>query len=415
MSKKTKTIFIGTFIAVVVILLIIFLFFRNSSNERVDNTIDPNKQFDPFQTGNTNNNVDNQVGNIDSNGNIIDWKQAGQDQPQRFHQLTDFAVAGATYFESIKNVADDINKSIKSINTPTLRYVERVTGHIYQMNLNTKNQIKVSNSTIPGVYEVFFDKLADNFIYRYLSVENKSIASFTASLGKDIGKFLPFNIISVSVSPDKNSFFYLVKNSSGVSGYTKSFDNSKTSNVFESAFTDWSSQWVSDETVFLNTKPSYMVSGSLFNLNTKNKTLNKIFGGIKGLTTLSNVGGTSILYGSSLNIGPRLFLLNTENHDIKDLDLYGLPEKCVWDNTIYIYCAVPNTIIGSRYPDVWYQGLVSFDDFFVKINTKTGKHSTLANSKNETSVDATNLFIDAEKNNLFFINKKDSTLWSLDI
>jgi hypothetical protein len=71
--------------------------------------------------------------------------------------------------------------------------------------------------------------------------------------------------------------------------------------------------------------------------------------------------------------------------------------------------------VGTEYPDYWYQGLVSFTDYFVKINTKTKNIITIANSQNETPVDATNLFFNKDESKLFFINKKDSTLWQLDL
>jgi hypothetical protein len=51
----------------------------------------------------------------------------------------------------------------------------------------------------------------------------------------------------------------------------------------------------------------------------------------------------------------------------------------------------------------------------VRINTATGSKITYANSLSETPMDAINLFLDKTEDNLFFINKKDSTLWSLSI
>ena len=154
----------------------------------------------------------------------------------------------------------------------------------------------------------------------------------------------------------------------------------------------------------------------MFNLNIANGTLSKILGRVQGLTTLANKDGTSLLYGASLDNGPRLNIFNIKNHTSEDLGKYGLPEKCVWSSdNINVYCAVPNTIVGNQYPDSWYQGVISFDDFFVKINTVTKESATLANSKDEVPVDGTNLFLNKDESKLFFINKKDSTLWSLDL
>ena len=135
-----------------------------------------------------------------------------------------------------------------------------------------------------------------------------------------------------------------------------------------------------------------------------------------GLTTLVNANSSNILYSVSTSSGPKLNIFNISKHESVDLKTSGLPEKCVWasDDTT-IYCAVPNVILGNQQPNSWYQGLVSFDDYFVKIDTITGDRTTIANSTNETPVDATNIFLSKNEDKLFFINKKDYTLWSLDL
>ncbi len=431
MPKKTKIIFISTFFIVLLILLFL-IFFRKSSNKNIIN-INKNQPF--IGIGNTNNgnnqNSNNNINNNANNNTNNKKNNNASNQYSRFFQITDFAIAGAGFLEEnqiVKQIIDNTKKQTSTVNktivkpiikfekVPFVRYVKRQTGHIYQMNLKTKKVNKVSNSTIPDVYEVLFDSLSKNFIYRYISTENKTISSFVSSLSDKKGEFLPSNITNVSLSPNKNNFFYLVKNTSGVLGFTKSFTETKIKRVFSSSFSDWLSQWISRGKIYLTTKPSWRINGSLFSLNMENQILSKIFGGIKGLTTLANSNGLYVLYGNSLNIGPKLFILNTKDHSVKNLDLYGLPEKCIWaNNNIYIYCAIPNTIIGSSYPDSWYQGLVSFTDYFVKINTQTLEKTTLANSKEETPIDAIHLFLNKTDTKLFFTNKKDSTLWSLDL
>jgi peptidoglycan hydrolase-like protein with peptidoglycan-binding domain len=298
---------------------------------------------------------------------------------------------------------------------PSLQYVERKNGHMYKIFLDTKVSEKISNSTIPAIYEAFFNNTAKTIIYRYLS-SDKTISSFIATLGAPNGDFLPQNVFNLSISPDKTKFFYLTKNTNGVTGTVGLFESTKRDLVFTSSFTEWLSQWASGQKIFLTTKPSYTVTGSIFLLNTTNRTLTKIFGGVDGLTTLVDPNGSTVLYSSSSPTGPKLGVFNINKHETKDLNIYGLPEKCVWSNdAVNIYCAAPNTIVGNQYPDYWYQGLVSFDDYFVKINTQTGDTTTIANSINETPIDGIHLFLDTKEETLFFINKKDSTLWSLNI
>lgn len=501
MSQKTKIILIVVSILVVIGLIFGYFYFTSkSSTNGVGNL-----PFNPFGTGTTN----NQTGETTSTTGEQTTTPAGQTTGtppinSPFHKLTDFSVAGATYFEDTKpieiipgtevapkpvetkTVIDTSTKEGKkeiqiflndtlalkppliidgilgksaiaaiksfqklnnltitgtidaetapyftktSIETvkpieqkfeiiPSLRYTEKATGHIYQMTLNTKTVNKISNSTIPSIHEAFFNNDASTIIYRYLSEDESTINTYMATLGKDTGEFLPSDIIDLSISPDKNNFFYLIKNSDKVIGVTKSFNESKINQVFSSPFTEWLSQWISNQKIYLTTKASWSTEGSLFSLNTIDGSLTKVFGGVAGLTTLANNDGSLILYSVSTSAGPRLGVFNINNHTTEDLNVYGLPEKCIWTkDNISIYCALPKTITGTQFPDSWYQGLVSFDDYFVKIDTNTNDISTIANStsENEIPVDATKLFLSEKEDHLFFTNKKDYTLWSLDL
>lgn len=298
---------------------------------------------------------------------------------------------------------------------PTLRYVERMNGHLHKIFLKTGVSEKISNSTIPSIYEAFFDKKGETVIYRYLSTD-KTISSFLATLGSSKGEYLPSNITDFSTSLDKSKFFYLTRNTSGAIGTLGDFSSSFKSVVFNSPFTEWLSDWDSNQNIYLTSKASYAAEGSIFRLNTTTKTLSKLFGGVLGLTTKINRSGTLVLYSTSTNSGPTLSVFKNKDYSFKNLDTYGLPEKCVWDyDNISVYCAIPNIIYNGKYPDSWYQGTVSFEDYFVKINTETGEKVTYANSNEETPVDAVSLFLDKDGKNLFFINKKDYTLWSFNL
>lgn len=337
---------------------------------------------------------------------------------KKFQELNNIPVTGkvdektAPYFTKTTKELENLEQT-KYESVPSIRYVERKNGHIYKMFLDTKNKDKISNSTIPSIYEALFNATGNTVIYRYLSTDN-TINSFMATLGKPRGEYLPENITDASVSLDKTKFFYLTESSTGVVGTIGTFGNTKRDIVFSSPFTEWLSDWDSSQRVYLTTKASYAAQGSVFLLNEANKTITKILGGIWGLTTKISPNGEFVLYSTNTETGPRLSIFNIKENSSKDLDTYGLAEKCVWSkNSVNVYCAVPNVIEGSAYPDSWYQGLVSFDDYFVRINANSQGRETLANSINETPVDGTYLFLDKAESSLFFINKKDLTLWKL--
>ncbi len=446
MPRKTIIIFITVFVLVGAIMLGGYLYFNKEKGAGAGAT--SNNGYLPFLGGGTTPNQNS--GSEGTDENIVDTTNITNTEyapitptENRFHQITDFSVAGAVFFEDTRplpitesaltggeqlppEVITPTKTTTKTKATkieppkveivPAIRYVERVTGHINQMYLDTKTIGKVSNGTIPSIHEALFDGSASSVLYRYLSSDGKTINSFLATLGGAKGEFRPADILDVSISPDKTKFFYLTKTFSGVTGSIRSFKDTKKTQVFNSSLTEWLSQWATSQNVYLTTKASASVEGSLFSLNTTNGVMSKLFGGVKGLTTLSNKDGSLVLYSATVNGGPRLGVLDVKNHSVKGLELYSLPEKCVWgaDNT-FVYCAIPREIIGGQFPDSWYQGLVSFDDYFVKINPFTGEISTIADSNYQTPVDATHLFLNKTEDQLFFINKKDSTLWSLDL
>ena len=74
-----------------------------------------------------------------------------------------------------------------------------------------------------------------------------------------------------------------------------------------------------------------MYGGSIFEYNTETKKLSRILSNILGITSLANNSGSKILFNEVNNTsGSILKILNTKTLEIKETNIYGLPEKCVW-------------------------------------------------------------------------------------
>ena len=336
----------------------------------------------------------------------------------KLNQVTPFSIAGFTLFNDTRPTQDP---SVINTNTvpsgansvPALRYVARADGHVYEEYLDTGASAPISTSTIPSVHEALFGNNGKSVIYRYLDPTNDSIIqSYVGTLGDAIGSFLSTNINNVSISPDGSQYFYLINNGNVAVGLIGSFGNTKRAQVFSSPFTEWMPQWTTKSTILLTTKPSWNVVGSVYSLNTSTQNITKVFGGINGLTTLASPSATAILYAQDTSLG----VYDVANKSFSNLSSATLPEKCVWSSdNINIYCGVPDNIIGTQYPDLWYQGVDSFDDSIVEINTATGGATTLIDTGSSTPIDATHLMLSTDEKTLFMINKKDSTLWSLSL
>lgn len=311
---------------------------------------------------------------------------------------------------------------------PTLRYVNKATGNIYQTFAEKINERKFSSNIIPKVYEAFFGNKGESVIMRYLKKDNKTIETFVGTLPKEYlgadstgiseirGSFLPENISDLSISPDYSKLFYLFNTGEGVAGITYSLETNTKVQVFNSPFTEWLSFWPNNKIITVTTKPSFNTLGYMYTINVDKKDFNKTLGGINGLTTLTSPDGKMVLYGDN-NLSLNIF--NTEESTSTSVGVKTLPEKCAWGKASdVIYCAVPKSIENAQYPDSWYQGEISFSDEIWKIDAKSGNTEIILNPtdiEGGEDVDGIKLGLDEGENFLFFVNKKDSYLWELNL
>lgn len=310
---------------------------------------------------------------------------------------------------------------------PALRYVERATGNIYETFADKISERKLTTTVIPEVHDAYFGTNAESVAMRYLKEDENTIETFVGTLPKEIfgqnttnsdltGSFLPENITTISLSPDNSSMFYLFDNGDTATGIiASSFGNGK-NQIFSSPFTEWLSGWPNDRMIALTTKPSANVPGFMYSLDPNLKKMTKILSGVNGMTTLTSPSGKLVLYNdNSLN----LRIYNTDTQNSTSIGIRTLPEKCVWDNSsVVLYCAVPNYVNGSNFPDDWYQGETSFSDQLWKVNTENGEATILADPASfpgGEDVDGIKLSLDQNGDYLFFMNKKDSSLWELKL
>lgn len=317
-----------------------------------------------------------------------------------------------------------------------VRYVDKATGNIYQTFVDKIEERKFSTTTIPKIYEAYLGNKGESVVMRYLKTDDKTIETFVGTLPKEYlgadttgnnevkGVFLAEDIKDVSLSPDALKIFYLFNAGDSMVGTTMNLSDKKKVQVFDSPFTEWLSFWPNARMITLTTKPSANVLGYMYAVDPNSKNLNKILGGINGLTTLTSPSGKLVLYSGSNLL---LYVYHTDTRNSDTIGVKTLGDKCVWGKASdVVYCAVPRLVEGGAYPDAWYQGETSFSDQLWKIDIKTGNTTMLADpaviaggpaslSQGGEDVDGIKLALDEGENYLFFVNKKDSFLWELQL
>ena len=126
--------------------------------------------------------------------------QAGKESPKNIlTQLTKNSISGAAYY-----------------GTTTALYMERATGHIYKINLDGTNKIRLSNATVPKSFEAKWSYKSDKMVVRYFEDPASesiklTVKTFLASIGHLLkatstseaelkGLALPSTISEVAVS-----------------------------------------------------------------------------------------------------------------------------------------------------------------------------------------------------------------------
>lgn len=315
-------------------------------------------------------------------------------------QISIAPVAGGTVFNANGNVI--------------IRYVERSTGHIFETTGKSLEQNRISNTTIPRIQNSEWSPGGDMVIFQYLD-ENEMLKSFYGNISKDTGTiegwFLSNSITSLDVDTSGN-IFYIQKTGNGSSGVISNFDGTNAKSVFSSSISDWSSQWIGDSTA-VTTKPSRNNLGFMYVLQSGNYEKMLSF---EGLNTLPSPDGLNTLFSISNSKETNLFVYNRDNQEFTEIPFRTLAEKCVWADTVTIFCGSPFNFTGGVVPDDWYKGSLSFFDDIWSYNTET-KVAQLVYDMQEDGklIDITQLKVDSEKNTLIFVDKTNLTLWALSL
>ena len=345
----------------------------------------------------------------------ISSSRIGKEAPQNIlTRLTKNAISGAAYY-----------------GTTTALYMERATGHIYKINLDGTNKIRLSNATVPKSFEAIWSYKSDKMAVRYFEDPASgsiklTVKTFLASIGHLLkatstseaelkGLALPSSVSEIAVSPAEDKVFYL--NNAGdelTEGVVADFGNKNQKKIFELPFGEFNISWPAKDNIVLLTKPSAKADGYLYFLNSKTEILTKILGGIKGLMAVVSPDGEKIVFSGIGQDGTESKVYNVKSKAVSELGFATLADKCAWGkkNKNMVYCAVSAKKPDTNQPDGWYQGTVSFDDGVWSKNIATGESKNILS---RFGADITNIFVSDDENYLIFTDKNDGTLWSLKL
>ena len=372
----------------------------------------------PFGSGENLAGSNNEGGSTTEGEGGVSFDEFGQPTATLFRLAVE-PVAGAVAFN-------------KSSTTAAVRYVDRATGHIFEIILPTGNasgaleKKKITNRTLPKIYEAYFRLDGNAVLMRSLqndsdTVENISLtltpprATSTDGLYNVSATTLRGDIESVAVGLG-NTLYYSLKDSGSM--VSSAFNNTALKTLLTSAFTDWRLS-AAGNTVMVYTKASSNAPGYAYLLNLQNGALTKVLGPLDGLTVTPNASGTHVLYSYLENGLSKSMAKNLQSGATTGILPVTFSEKCTWSvrNKGIAYCGSPRDGINPGELDNWYRGATHFSDRLWRFDTNGEIAQVLSEPKASLGldIDVVEPKLSPNEDYLIFMNKRDLSLWALKL
>lgn len=324
-------------------------------------------------------------------------------KPPRLIRVSATPVAGASFIASA---------------SPTLRHVERSTGHVFNTNAVTGESRRITNTLIPKVYEATLGG-NDTIVGRTLEAPEtihtfvgKISTTTDAGLSSLVTRELPLPILEITSSQFTSDILMLVKSDRGTRVILTEGDGSSPKPLFALPAGDFRIVWPSSSRIILIEKPASGITGTAFTLDAALKPLMR---GL-GLMVLPQATSSAFLYstdtGSAISLFARL-----QNGATVVIPIITVAEKCVWGLGVegIAYCAVPDSSLGSSFTDRWYSGEVHTNDTWYRVNVSAGTAEKFYAFEGTAAIDVERAHINSSGEYLSFINARDKSLWLLRI
>ena len=323
---------------------------------------------------------------------------------------------GTTTPEALKQIIQ------KSILAPTLSlkgnailYYVRAGGKAESADFSGGNITQISNLTILNTLSAAWQPAKEKSIVSYLDNETKKTFVMTVTTTTQ-AVFLPETTMDIAWSPDGKSIAYLTRQDNTASLFISGSSGKSGKFIFSPTIPDFSIQWITKNKILFTTKPSGFAPSIAYLFDTGTKSFSKIIDRVFGLMVSASSDGKLLLYtkADAANGTLSTNISNVDGSGVRELPFMTMPEKCVFsEKNENLFCAVGQNIANfTTLPDDWYMGKGFFSDAIIMINAKTLATTALTPL---IPIDATNLFISPQEDFLFFQNKKDYSLWRLNL
>ena len=295
----------------------------------------------------------------------------------------------------------------------SVRYIERQTGHVFEIGPQGENPARLTNTTIPKIFDAIWSPDTSRALLRY--TENESLRTVSATFQASTTRISPLPLTaSAAFAPSpltKLAFF--VSDTSGGRVRTAESDGSRPTDILTTPFPDFLISWPDKNTLSLSSRPSGTTDGFLYSYTLDTKRLSKVAGSIPGLEVLWSPDMRRIVFSSydTQSRLPRLSVMDIKTRAIQDLETTAMASKCAFSvrNTNTLYCGLTTNPPAGLYPDEWLQGALVMNDDLWKIDLTTLEKTKLGADR---VFDVIRPRVSPDERFLYFVDKKNNSLWS---
>jgi len=335
--------------------------------------------------------------------------QVGTTVQQKIFKLSDGPVAGATFVQASRPT------------TTLARFVMADNGHVFDLSIDTQGAVPkaLSNTTIPGALSVQW--AGGSALLQYLDGStpktvylNLPSANSTSTLSRL--SFFPDGIVSYAIAPKNDGAAYLLRTSTGVTGYISKPDGTAGKKLFSLPLREVQLRWPAEGTLLAYSNASAGVPGIAFAIDAKSGVVTPLVYAA-GLTATADAAFAHVLYQTTDGIATHTFSHNVLNGSDKALSLSPLPEQCAPSaNSGFMLCAASLVAKTADYLDLWHQGASNAADSLLLYNLASGTSTLLATpggNDGGVSTDMAVVALSPDGRYALFISKADRSLWGV--
>jgi len=298
--------------------------------------------------------------------------------------------------------------------TPAVRFVEAGTGHVFDIDITTGNETRVSPITVTNAHSAVVSHDGTLIAIRqgYTAVSPVVLIDVTGE-ARQVRSFT--DIIDFDFASSRE-FRFTTETDTGLDARVYAVDSGATRTLFTIPFYAATIRWSdtgSAHTVY--TKPAAQLLGYAYTV-TAGSIRRLPFNG-RGLLALAN--DDFVVYSRFEDSAVKSYVYTTATGNSVSSPITPVPEKCVFSklDRATLVCGYQLTDLGANFPDDWYKGVRTFRDSIWAIDLE-GQSATQLITPHTTigrELDMRDLHLSPNERQLYFINNTDKTLWSYDI